>query len=165
MSLHATHLALGAPGGRLGPLSQGCLTQGCLSCTLLQPANRGTDQSCFSAPSSADRLTLLYGWVTPHPAALPGRFPLWSPRREMLTPCCTLPSSSPKGKTRLRSGARHGILPSPRAPGLSQGWAEREERSHHVQAPSPPATPRPAAASAPCGARASSPRGRQPPAS
>lgn len=83
-----------------------------------------------------------YGWVTPHPVALPGRFPLWSPRREMLIPCCALPSSSPKGKTPLRSGARHGILLSPRAPGLSQGWAGREERSHHVQLPARP--PRPA---------------------
>lgn len=140
--LHATHLALGAPGGRLCPLPQDCLGQSCLSCTLLQPANRGTNQSCFSAPSSVDRLTLPMGGSLRTPLPCLAASQLWSPRREMLIPCCALPSSSPKGKTPLRSGARHGILLSPRAPGLSQGWAGREERSHHVQLPARP--PRPA---------------------
>lgn len=51
-------------------------------------------------------------------------------------------------------------LESSGSPGLG-----RENCRHHVQAPGRPAAPRPAPASAPCGARASCPRRREPPAS
>lgn len=108
------------------------------------------------------------GWVCPHcaPLRLPGGFPLLSPRaQETFALSFTLPSCPPdlqfRGFPRVkclsRAGPGAGIHPTAL-------WGQTG-RSAPPRARPGPARPRPAAASAPCGARASCPRGREPPAS
>lgn len=108
-------------------------------------------------------------WATLHLATLPlpGGFPLCTGNARAILPSLLLSTSNsraPEDITPLRSGARDGILRSPRVRCLSRCGARRRERPHHVRARGT-SPPRPAAASRPSGARASGPRGRQQPAS